>query len=159
MRITCPQERATPYWLGEHKCWNCPLQRKEEVRILFLYIFTGAGATTKNCTMLFCAEIYAPKRFACTDLYASWIQKDPPDLSSVCIQIILHTKYKRNVTGICKQMHRKGPKMMHVHKSAYKSASKNQVMWSMHVLHTMVLNFISGYCHSWYLHYTTLIIY
>ena len=66
-----------------------------------LCIFAGAGATAKNCTMLFCMEICTSKRFVCKDLYASRIQKDPPDLSSVRIQIISRTKYKRNVTGIC----------------------------------------------------------
>jgi len=84
-------------------------------------VFAGAGATTKNCTMLFCVEIYTPKRFVHEDLYASQIQKDPPDLSLVHIQIISCTKYKRNVTGICTRMHRKGPKMTCVHKSTYKS--------------------------------------
>ena len=71
--------------------------------------------------MLFFMEIYAPKRFVHEHLYASQIQKDPHNLPLVCIQIILCTKYKRNVTGICTWMHHKGPKMMWVHKSTYKS--------------------------------------
>ena len=61
------------------------------------------------------------KRFVRKDLYASRIQKDPPDLSLVCIQIILRTKYKRNVTGICDWMHHKGQKMTRLHESMYKS--------------------------------------
>ena len=61
------------------------------------------------------------KRFVCEHLHASHIQKDPPDLSSVCIQIISRTKYKRNVTGICDRMHHKGQKMTCLHESAYKS--------------------------------------
>ena len=34
-------------------------------------------AMLTNCTMLFCEEIYAPKRFVRKHLYASRIQKDP----------------------------------------------------------------------------------
>jgi len=44
-----------------------------------------------------------------------------PNVKGTHTNIISRTKYKRNVTGICTRTHRKGPKMTHVHESAYKS--------------------------------------
>ena len=38
---------------------------------VFVMIHWCWRATTKNCTMLFCMEIYAPTRFVHKDLYAS----------------------------------------------------------------------------------------
>ena len=87
--------------------WSNKHYPKESSEVLFWDALEAFDLTDchvamiTNCTTLFCVEIYAPKRFVREHLYASRIQKDPPDLSSVRIQIILRTKYKRNVTGIC----------------------------------------------------------
>jgi len=68
-----------------------------------------------NCTMLFCMEICAPKRFVCEHLYPSHIQKDPLDLSSICIQKHLYASWIQKDPQIC---------LMYAYKSFYVQSTK-----------------------------------